>query len=270
MTTSTSVSGPVTDGYVLDNADAQVPDRWRALSRLFDEPTFRLIREVGIRPGWRCLEIGAGGGAVARWLAEQVGPDGRVTATDLDTRWLKQLQVPNLTVLRHDVTRDRLPSLMYDLIHCRLVLTHLPAPEAVIDRLIRSLRPRGWLVLEEFDTGYLDGACHRPRTEGEHRANRIRDAFTQLIEKRGGDLGLPSRLPALLADRGFEAVEIRGSFESGAGVRLLERANLDQVRDELIANGITRADLDAHLDELPRLPLLTPMMISVVARKWPS
>ena len=257
-------------GYLLDNRGEQVPDRWAALSTMFDEPTFRRLREVGIKPGWNCLEIGAGGGSVARWLAEQVGPQGVVTATDVDTRWLERLQVPNLNVVRHDITRDRLPVLTYHLIHTRLVLTHLPDPEAVIDRLVPALRPLGRLVVEEFDTGYLEGACPRPRTEAEDRANRIREAFTQLLEKRGADLTLPSRLPQLLAQRGFEAVEVRGSFESGPAARLLERANIEQVRTELVAHGITTEELDAHLDALPRLPLLMPMMISVVARKWPS
>lgn len=266
MTTTTAPSG----GYLLGNSGEQVAERWTALSAMFDEPTFRRIREVGIRPGWDCLEIGAGGGSVARWLAEQVGPQGVVTATDVDTRWLDRLQIPNLNVIRHDITSDRLPVLTYDLIHCRLVLTHLPDPETVIDRLVPALRPLGRLVLEEFDTSYLDGACPRPRTEAEERANRIREAFTQLIEKRGADLSLPSRLPRLLSERGFEAVEVRGSFESGPAARLLERANIEQVRGELIAHGITAEDLAEHLAALPRLPLLMPMMVSVVARKWPS
>lgn len=259
-----------TRGYLLDNGGTEVPERWAALSTLFDEPTFRRCREVGIRPGWHCLEVGAGAGTVARWLAEQVGPGGSVTATDIDPRFLTGLEIPNLTVLQHDITRDRLPHLAYDLIHCRLVLTHLPDPENVIDRLIRALRPRGWLVMEEFDTSYLDGACHRPRTEAEHRANRIREAFTQLIEKRGADLTLASRLADLLAARGFEAIGVRGSFETGAAVRRLERANLEQARDELIAQGTAASELDAHLTALPRLPVLMPTMISVVARKWPS
>ncbi|HEU5483371.1 MAG TPA: class I SAM-dependent methyltransferase [Microlunatus sp.] len=266
MTTTSRPAG----GYLLENGGEQVPERWRALATLFDEPTFRRFGEIGIRSGWNCLEIGAGGGSVARWLAGRVGPAGVVTATDLDTRWLQHLRIPNLNVIQHDITRDRLPVLAYDLIHCRLVLTHLPEPETVIDRLIPALRPGGWLVLEEFDTSYLDGACHRPRTEAEHRANRIREAFTQLLEKRGAELDLPSRLPRLLAARGFEAVEVRGSFESGPAARALERANLEQVRDGLVAHGIPAAELDEHLRDLPRLPLLMPMMISVVARKWPS
>ena len=257
-------------GYLLDNAADQVPDRWSALSALYDEPTFRRFREVGVRAGWHCLEIGAGSGSVARWLSDQVGPRGHVTATDLDTRWVDQLDASNLTVLRHDIVTDPLPIRAYDLIHCRLVLTHLPAPERILDRLIQALRPAGWLVLEEFDIGFLDGACHRPTGEAQHRANRIRTAFTQLIEDRGADLHLGARLPHLLGERGFEAVDARGSFETGANVRRLERANLDQVRDDLIGAGITAAELDTHLADLPRLPLLMPTMVSVVARKWPS
>lgn len=262
---------PTADGYLLDNAGREVPDRWAALSALFDEPTFRRLGEVGVRPGWQCLEVGAGGGSVARWLAARVGPDGQVTATDLDPRWLAEPVVPNLTVLRHDITRDPLPVHAYHLIHARLVLGHLAEPARVIDRLIPALRPFGWLVLEEFDPrGYLDGACHRPRTEAEHRANRIRTAFTELLAKRGADLRMGSRIPELLAERGFGEIGVRGSFETGANVRRLERANLEQVRDELIADGITAAELDAHLTDLPLLPLLMPVLVSTVARKWPS
>lgn len=266
-----TATNPTADSYLLDNAGREVADRWAALSALFDQPTFRRLQEVGVGRGWQCLEIGAGGGSVAGWLADQVGPSGSVTATDLDTRWLAGLEASNLKVLRHDITRDPLPVHAYHLIHARLVLGHLPEPAAVLDRLIPALRPMSWLVLEEFDPrGYLDGACHRPRTEAEHRANRIRTAFTELLGKRGADLRIGSRLPELLAERGFQQIGIRGSFETGPNVRRLERANLEQVRDELIAHGITAAELDAHLADLSRLPLLMPVMVSTVARKWPS
>lgn len=261
---------PHPSGYLLDNAARQVPARFAALSELFDEPTFRRFQQVGVRPGWRCLEIGAGGGSVARWLAEAVAPRGVVTATDLDVRWIEHLDLPNLDVIRHDIVRDRLPVLAYDLIHCRLVLTHLADPMAVLDRLVRALRPGGWLVLEEFDTGFLDGACQAPRTEAERRANRIREAFTRLLEVRGVDLQLASRLPAILSDRGFEEASLRASFESGPAVNALERANLEQVRADLLDQGIADEELDAHLEALPQLRLLMPVMISVVARKWPS
>ena len=42
----------------------------------------RRDRRVGV------LEIGAGGGSIARWLAERVGPTGSVLATDIDPRFI--------------------------------------------------------------------------------------------------------------------------------------------------------------------------------------
>ncbi len=47
--------------------------------------------------------------------------------------------------------RDDLPTAQFDLIHARLVLIHIPAREAVLERLVTALRPGGWLVIEDFD-----------------------------------------------------------------------------------------------------------------------
>jgi len=42
-----------------------------------------MLRSVGIRPGWHVLDAGCGHGAFLPWLAELVGPTGRITALDL-------------------------------------------------------------------------------------------------------------------------------------------------------------------------------------------
>ena len=60
-----------------------------------------------VQPGWRCLEVGAGGrGSMAAWLAEQVGATGHVVATDVDTRYLSRLEFPNLEVIEHNILED--------------------------------------------------------------------------------------------------------------------------------------------------------------------
>jgi 2-polyprenyl-3-methyl-5-hydroxy-6-metoxy-1,4-benzoquinol methylase len=43
-----------------------------------------------------------------------------------------------------------LPAGRYDLIHARLVLSHLPQRRDVLARLVQALRPGGWLVVEDF------------------------------------------------------------------------------------------------------------------------
>ena len=92
-------------------------------------------------------------------------------ATDLDTRFLETLSIPNLEVRRHDIVTDPLPESTFDLIHVRLVLVHLSQWESVLERLVAALKPGGWLVGEEFDSDSLppdpvtspgEKSCSRP------------------------------------------------------------------------------------------------------------
>ena len=62
-------------------------DRLRMLARVADGRTRRALADVGIAPGWHCCDVGSGAGTVAAWMAEQVGPSGRVVSLDVDTRF---------------------------------------------------------------------------------------------------------------------------------------------------------------------------------------
>ena len=55
-------------GYLLDNAQAEAPARFAGLEASFDALTQQHLAARGVRSGWRCLEVGAGSGSVARWL----------------------------------------------------------------------------------------------------------------------------------------------------------------------------------------------------------
>jgi hypothetical protein len=63
---------------------------------------------------------------MAAWMAGQVGPTGRVVATDIDTRYLQKLDLPNLEVREHDILGDPLDELgpgSFDLVCSRLALS---------------------------------------------------------------------------------------------------------------------------------------------------
>lgn len=87
--------------------------------------TFRHLWAVGATAGWMCLEVGAGGVDVPAWLAEQVGSSGRVVASDIDTTWMPA-DGAAFEVLRHGVGVDEPPAGSFDLVHARLLLTHVP------------------------------------------------------------------------------------------------------------------------------------------------
>ncbi len=115
--------------YLLANSGSETQTRFASLSELFDPGTIRHLNNSGVSRGWRCLEVGGGGGSVASWLADRVGHTGYVLATDIDPRFLETLKHPNIEVLRHNIVTDPLPEAGFDLVHTRLVLLHIPQRE---------------------------------------------------------------------------------------------------------------------------------------------
>src|SRR6516162_8054037 len=136
-------------GYRLDAKGRQAAedDRLSLLEQIFDPLSRRRRREL-VQPGWRCLEVGAGRGSMAVWLAKQVGEKGHVVATDIDLTYLKRLNVPNLEVRQHNILEDPLDALgpgSFDLVCSRLMLFWLAGrQEAAIRRMVECLRPGGW------------------------------------------------------------------------------------------------------------------------------
>ena len=85
-----------------------IDERHGAFERERDPATIRYLEEIGVSSGWRCLEVGGGGGTIAEWLCPRVGTAGHVVATELDTRLLEAIDSPNIEVRRHDIVNDDL------------------------------------------------------------------------------------------------------------------------------------------------------------------
>ncbi|MFI2209556.1 class I SAM-dependent methyltransferase [Streptomyces sp. NPDC020141] len=123
-------------------------ERLRALAAVCDPPTKAVLLRWAVRPGARCLEVGAGAGTLALWLARRC-PAGDVTATDTDVRFLTGLRHPALTVLRHDVRTEEFPPGTFDLIVARSVLCHLRERDEVLAKLVSWLSPGGRIYIED-------------------------------------------------------------------------------------------------------------------------
>jgi SAM-dependent methyltransferase len=256
-------------GYALTNRDPVAEHRFTALSALFDPVTVAHVERLGLRPGWRCWEVGAGGPSVPRLLAERVGPTGLVLATDIDIDWLGD-PGSSVRVLRHDVARDDPPAEGMDLVHARLVLSHLPDRDQALAHMVAALRPGGILLVEDFDVELQSMARLDPHRPEHHRANRIRTGFCDLLARRGADLRYGRTLPRLLAEHGLTDVAA-DAYQPIAhpAVDALEIANVTQTRDHLVTHGhTTEQDIDAHLTSLGAgMGLAVPPLISAWGRK---
>jgi SAM-dependent methyltransferase len=136
-----------TQRYVLDTSSELGRMQMSYLERMLDPTTTACLDEIGIEPGWRCLDLGAGGGSITRLLAERAGPAGTVVSVDLDTDYL--VKRPGVEVHQHDIN-DGLPvDGPFQLIHTRLLLMHLPRRVEILQTLVDALAPGGWLVVGE-------------------------------------------------------------------------------------------------------------------------
>ena len=144
--------------YLLDNARVEAGERFIGLAELFDGVTCGHFDRLGVRAGWRCWEVGAGGPSIPEALAAAVGPTGYVLATDINPAWLDPHG--GYEVRRHDLVGDPPPEPgTFDLVHARLVLVHVPDRARALATMVAALRPGGWLLVEDADTELQPLAC---------------------------------------------------------------------------------------------------------------
>jgi SAM-dependent methyltransferase len=222
-------------------------ERLGFLREVADPITTRRLTRLGIGCGWHCLEVGAGAGGVARWMAEKVGPRGHVVATDLDTRLLAGHEPPNFEVRRHNILEDGLEAARYDLVHCRMLLQQLTDPLRALRRMTAALRPGGWLLIEESDWGSYGAADpdHPAAAEFERRSRAI---FDRLRAERVIDVYFGRGVPELVGRLGLAEVGHEGttwvSRGAGPGARFAQMS-VALLRRRLIGAGaLTGADFD--------------------------
>jgi SAM-dependent methyltransferase len=235
------------DGYGLDNAWRNALARLRSLEDWLDPGTIRHLRARGVGAGWRCLEVGAGAGSIARWLSGAVGSGGEVLATDLDTRFLTGPPAGNLRVQRHDVTAEDLPAASFDLVHCRLVLAHLPGRQAVLRKLAAALRPGGQLVAEEMDFVSVSADEGQP---GGRAFNESAARSNDVLRGRGFDPEYGRQLLAGLRGVGLADVGTEGRvrlWPGGSAGASAWRLTFEQLQPDMADRGLDPATIAAAI-----------------------
>jgi SAM-dependent methyltransferase len=255
--------------YLLDNQKAEAGRRFGALSSIFDPWTFRHLDDLGIGPGWRCWEVGAGGPSVPARLRERVGPGGRVLATDIDLSWLGSSGDRSEGVYEarvHDIGRDAPPAETFDLVHARLLLVHVPDRDRALATMVGCLRPGGWLLVEDADPALQPLVCPDETGPEQALANRLKNGFRDLLAERGVDLAYGRTLPRHLRAAGLVDVEADAYFPvTSPACNALEAATVEQVRTRLVAAGIaTYEEIDRHLASVSagHLDLATSPLVS--------
>jgi 2-polyprenyl-3-methyl-5-hydroxy-6-metoxy-1,4-benzoquinol methylase len=228
-----------------DSADVVERERIALLEQTLDPITIRRLDRIEVQPGWQCLEVGAGGGSMARWLANTIGPHGQVVATDINPRFLLEPAPPNLKVRSHNILIDALEPAHYDLVHCRALLMHLPQPLVALERMAAAVRPGGWLFIEEFDSLSF-GAVEAESATAQAFNRTMQVIIGSLRAARVMDMLIGRRLRTLVEGLGFVALQNEGTTwvnRGGEPRTRFHQMNLPLLRPLVAAGKLTDDDL---------------------------
>jgi SAM-dependent methyltransferase len=253
----------MTRDYVYDQGYVDERKRIAGMEALWDPGSRAVFEELGIGKGWKCLEVGAGGGSLVEWMAEQ---GASVLAVDIDTRFVESLASDSVEVRRLDIREDELPQAEFDLVHARLVLEHLSDRTQILRRLARTLRPGGWIVIEDYDWSCFG-------FEGEDRSiSRVAEAILGFMQQAGFERDYGRRVVTEIADAGF--VDVRGEGR----VRIIDstspgfdffRLSFESVKGAVVDAGMLSAEdaeaASARFGE--ELHVWTPLMMAGIGRR---
>jgi SAM-dependent methyltransferase len=232
--------------YTLDNTWEKAHQRLTLLESIYDPGTISRLTALGVGEGWRCLELGAGAGSMTRWLCDRVGPEGRVTAVDLEPMFIERDPRPNLEIHRRDILAEGFPGDGYDLIHARALFMHLPRRDELIADLAGHLRPGGVILLEEgdcFPLATCESALH----------NEVWDHIHAVVTKMGGDWCWARHLPARLSAAGLGGVTsiVEGQmYRGGSPWAELMAMSWEQVTPLLVEDGLALEQIAKATAEL--------------------
>jgi ubiquinone/menaquinone biosynthesis C-methylase UbiE len=145
---------PTKSEYLLGHSDQEI-ERLQLQAQCLEGVTRRLIRECGIAPGMRVLDLGTGVGDVAMLVAETVGPRGKVVGVDAGERAVRvargRAEEVGLSQTEFVVGTDRDLEKFgpFDAVIGRFVLVHQPDPMATIGRAAKTVRSGGIVAFLE-------------------------------------------------------------------------------------------------------------------------
>lgn len=265
------------NAYIL-GTDAQELHRLGVQHQVWASEAQRGWELAGFRAGQTLLDLGCGPGFCTKELAFMVGETGRVIGVDKSGSYIEFLKQTaqqfhlNIDAIEADFNDMNIADNSLDGMYCRWALAWLPNPVEVLQKVYKSLKPGGTMVIHE----YYDWSTHQTEPDYPPLTKAIKMALKSFKDSQG-EIDIGRELPVILRNIGMEVT----------GVRLMSKlAQPDNLTwqwpktfyysyfPRIMEMGyLTQSEVDdalQHMEELEKnasATLCCPMMVEVIARK---
>lgn len=240
------------DSYLLSDGASEL-ERLRLQAKVWEPAAEAMLDQIGVRPGWDCVDLGCGAVGILGPLSRRVGRAGRVFGVDVDAKQLAAARahvlgqgLENVEILERDAYRTGLPRESFDFTHVRFLFAPVGRDGELLTELQGLTKPGGIIAVEEPDAsawGYYPAS---------RQWERLKGAILAAFRSGGGDFDAGRRTYSMLRGVGLEDVQIRAAVVALPGQHPYKRVPAQfaaSLRRRILEAEILK---ESELDELVR------------------
>jgi ubiquinone/menaquinone biosynthesis C-methylase UbiE len=245
------------EAYAIAQNEAEL-ERLVAFARAWNAEAREGLTRVGVRQGWKAIDVGCGPLGALPLLAELVGPEGIVMGVDMDEPCLRRAraildqQGLGWVELAHANINGMGPSAVcppgpFDVAFCRNVLPHQQDAAETLRRIAAIVRPGGYIVAQS----QMGDSVPRP-SPAVPALDRYGEWVIPLFQQRGSRW-VARQYHGLCQALGLKEIGQRGFFHAGAdsGEIRARRDSLANWRAAIVEGGLASGEeVDAAIQQL--------------------
>jgi len=230
--------------------------RLNTLNKVYGSFSQNLIKRIKLLKSMKVLSLGCGNGNMEVWLAEQVGPEGDITAIDISQDQLniakeraKENGIENIKFLQGDASKINYEN-QFDLVYTRFMLVHLPLPQQAVKQMCKALKPGGVILCEEMINSWTFSYPDNPEL------NRAVKLINSIGDKRNVDYDFGLKLYSLFYKQTLKNIQINISnpvFSRGEEKELLALSIIESKDNYIKEKLIDESEINQMIKELFRI-----------------
>jgi ubiquinone/menaquinone biosynthesis C-methylase UbiE len=231
-------------------------ERLRIINNVYNPVTFQFLKESGLSSNKNVLEIGCGYGHTAILIAQQILPNGKVTAVDYSNDTLeiardnaKKAGISNIDFISMDINNLGLLDQTFDFIFGRWVLEFCAPVKEHITNIYKLLKSHGVFVYEALNL-INSGHFSVPKS---YVVQKWCNTFIKIGEIYNSELALADSIYFMLKDTGFKDIYARRHqpILTTPEEKTLFRLAIINSKANLLKNKVfIESELNKYIDEL--------------------
>jgi len=186
----------------------------------------------------RILDMGCGMGYLGSVLLPLLPEGSTYTGIDIGEKLLDEAQAifsnySNVDFILQDLNEYE-PTEKYDLVICQCVLIHIPSPQSILDKMIKSVIPGGRVICIEPNWVFTNLGVYRHKMEVYSHMDWgvIQKWFDGALQHSGRDSYIGIKIPAMMHDLGLKNIDIRINDKANFNFQAPDGAKLGKDRIE--------------------------------------